>query len=131
MKPDVLQVGFKLLGFIPGFVGLRGKLKPVDDGKDTVRVDFEPAEICIAGDSLRVGRSSDVTLKTTFLDERVRLGQGSRGSLFVFTRGGPSDTAGGLHLCQNLPHLTNHCPISVRRRLCPKAVAFYFADGSA
>ncbi|KAK9816411.1 hypothetical protein WJX74_010715 [Apatococcus lobatus] len=96
LKPDLVtnKVGFKLLGFIPGFVGLRGKLKPVENGKDTVRVDFEPSEICIAGDSLRVGPSSDVTLKTTFLDERVRLGQGSRGSLFVFTRGGPSDAAG-------------------------------------
>ncbi len=90
----MVQVGFKLFGFIPGFVGLRGQLKPVDSSKDTVQVDFKPSEICIAGDSLSAGGSSDVTLKTTFLDSRVRLGQGSRGSLFVFTRGGASDSAG-------------------------------------
>lgn len=30
-----------------------------------------------------------------YLDERIRLGQGSRGSIFVFTRGGPAEQAGG------------------------------------
>lgn len=105
----MLQVGFKLLGFIPGFVGLRGKLAPVGSGKDTVRVDFEPSEISIAGDSLRVGPSSDVTLKTTYLDERVRLGQGSRGSLFVFTRGGPSDAAGAHYI--QFVHILKSCHV--------------------
>ncbi len=39
-------------------------------------------------------RRSVVQLRTTYLDERVRLGKGSRGSLFVFTRGGAADRAG-------------------------------------
>ena len=42
----------------------------------------------------RIGPPSSVVLKTTYLDERVRLGKGSRGSLFVFTRGGESERAG-------------------------------------
>jgi hypothetical protein len=42
------------------------------------------------------GPPSSVQLSTPYLDERVRLGKGSRGSLFVFTRGGPADAAGGL-----------------------------------
>lgn len=42
----------------------------------------------------RTGPPSSVVLKTTYVDERVRLGKGSRGSLFVFTRGGAADAAG-------------------------------------
>lgn len=42
----------------------------------------------------RIGPPSSVQLATTYLDEEVRLGQGSRGSLFVFTRGGAADGAG-------------------------------------
>ena len=40
-------------------------------------------------------------LKTTYVDERVRLGKGARGSLFVFTRGGAADEAGvqGVYVC--------------------------------
>jgi hypothetical protein len=41
------------------------------------------------------GPPSSVQLSTPYLDERVRLGRGSRGSLFVFTRGGAADEAGG------------------------------------
>jgi hypothetical protein len=40
------------------------------------------------------GPPSSVQLSTPYLDERVRLGKGSRGSLFVFTRGGAADEAG-------------------------------------
>lgn len=40
------------------------------------------------------GPPSSVQLATTYLDDRVRLGKGSRGSLFVFTRGGAADAAG-------------------------------------
>lgn len=40
------------------------------------------------------GPPSSVQLATTYLDETVRLGKGSRGSLFVFTRGGAADAAG-------------------------------------
>ena len=32
-------------------------------------------------------------LATPYLDERIRVGRGSRGSLFVFTRGGDADQA--------------------------------------
>jgi hypothetical protein len=42
------------------------------------------------------GPPSSVQLTTTYLDERIRLGKGSRGSLFVFTRGGAADEAGEL-----------------------------------
>jgi hypothetical protein len=35
-----------------------------------------------------------VVLKTTYLDEQVRLGKGKFGSRFVFTKGGEADLAG-------------------------------------
>eukprot|EP00887_Chlorella_sp_A99_P000964 scaffold5.g964.t1 len=83
LPPDVV-VGFRLFGFIPGSVGLRGKL-----------VFFDPPVLSLpAGIHIRVGPPSAVVLKTTYVDEHVRLGKGSRGSLFVFTRGGAADAAG-------------------------------------
>jgi len=60
--------------------------KGVDDGM-TVRAFFDPPEITLGGlPTFRVGPKSSVVLSTTYLDDRVRLGKGSRGSLFVFTR---------------------------------------------
>ena len=59
-----------------------------------VQVFFEKPELCVAGLSLRIGPESSVVLKTSYLDEAVRLGKGSRGSNFVFVRGGEAETAG-------------------------------------
>ena len=90
-----LQVSFKLLGLLAGHVGLRGRLQAVGDSGDTARVQFEPPELSLGSAlSLRIGPPSSVQLTTTYLDDRVRLGVGSRGSLFVFTRGGASDREG-------------------------------------
>ena len=90
-----LQVSFRLLGLLAGYVGLRGRLQAVGDAKDTVKVQFEPPELSLGSAVvLRIGPPSSVQLTTTYLDERVRLGLGSRGSLFVFRRGGVSDHEG-------------------------------------
>jgi len=47
------------------------------------KVDFEPPVLSFmenvnGGLHLRIGKESDVTLATTYLDERVRIGKGSR-----------------------------------------------------
>ncbi len=55
---------------------------------------FERPELVLPGLALRIGPRSSVQLSTTYLDERIRLGRGSRGSRFVFTRGGAADQAG-------------------------------------
>jgi hypothetical protein len=53
----------------------------------TVRARFESPRITLGGlPSFSVGPKSSVVLSTTYLDEDVRLGKGSRGSLFVFAR---------------------------------------------
>ena len=62
--------------------------------KDTVKVFFDPPVLGLPfGIRARIGPKSSVVLKTTYVDERVRIGKGSRGSLFVFTRGYDSDKA--------------------------------------
>ncbi|WIA10095.1 hypothetical protein OEZ85_010302 [Tetradesmus obliquus] len=107
LQPDIAtnKVTFKLFGVLPGAVGLRGTVVPVQAGQphgrgtagegDTVRVLFEPPVLSLgSGLHFRIGPPSSVQLSTPYLDERVRLGRGSRGSLFVFTRGGAADKAG-------------------------------------
>ncbi|GLI58830.1 hypothetical protein VaNZ11_000594 [Volvox africanus] len=97
LKPDIAtnKVEFRLFGFLPGYVGLRGRVQPQGEHGDTVQVIFEPPVLSIANSlHLKIGKPSSVVLSTTYLDERVRLGKGSRGSLFVFTRGGAADAAG-------------------------------------
>eukprot|EP00873_Tetraselmis_striata_P011334 jgi/Tetstr1/431598/TSEL_021128.t1 len=95
LQPDIAvnKVAFSLLGVIPGAVGLRGRVENYGEGRDTVKVLFERPCINFGKLHFRIGPVSDVVLTTTYLDETVRLGKGSLGSLFVFKRGGTADTA--------------------------------------
>lgn len=57
----------------------------------TVRADFEPPVLCFGNlnsyrGSLRVGPKSSVVLDTPYVCDKIRLGVGSRGSTFIFTR---------------------------------------------
>jgi hypothetical protein len=103
LQPDLVtnKIEALLFGFLPIAVGLRGYLVsiPQKEGgpntEDCVKVFFDPPELTLPGGiNTRIGPPSSVVLTTTYLDEKVRLGLGSRGSLFVFTRGGESDLAG-------------------------------------
>lgn len=87
------KVAFKLFGIIPGAIGLRGKAFPMGADQDTVNVLFDPPVLSLGNVHLRLGPPSSVVLTTTYVDERVRLGKGSRGSLFVFTRSAEADAA--------------------------------------
>lgn len=101
LRPDVVvnKVALDIFRLLPSYVGLRGKLVevPEEDGSkngDTVKVFFEQPVLGFPfGIVARIGPPSTVVLKTTYVDERVRIGKGSRGSLFVFTRGGAADGA--------------------------------------
>ena len=69
-----------------------------------MQVVFEPPRLALPGGiNLAVGPPSSVVLSTTYLDERVRLGRGGRGSSFVFTKGGASDNAGELCILFSSP----------------------------
>lgn len=61
-----------------------GKLKALDD--KWIQVVFEPPELKVGGFEFRYGGESEVELQITYIDDKVRLGKGSRGSLFVFRR---------------------------------------------
>jgi len=95
LPPDIVvnKVAFSLLGVIDGAVGLRGAVQEYGKGRDTAKILFERPCINFGNLHFRIGPVSDVVLTTTYMDERVRLGKGSRGSLFVFKRGGAADTA--------------------------------------
>ena len=82
----VNKVSFLVLGILRGHVALRGAVKPQTNGR-TCDVFFDPPVISIL-DSLviRIGPRSSVTLTTPYLSDRIRLGVGSRGSMFVFAR---------------------------------------------
>ena len=57
------------------------------------------------GINVTLGGTSDVQLTNTYLDEKVRIGQGSRGSLFIFKR----DLTGvpGMGLCYPPSHFVD------------------------
>ncbi|XP_047973988.1 probable plastid-lipid-associated protein 8, chloroplastic [Salvia hispanica] len=84
--PDIVRnrVSFSLLGFIDGEVSLKGKLTALDD--KWIQVVFEAPELKVGGAEFRYGGESEVKLQITYVDDKIRLGKGSRGSLFVFKR---------------------------------------------
>lgn len=61
-----------------------GKLTALDD--KWIRVVFESPELKVGGLEFQYGGESEVQLQITYIDDKVRLGKGSRGSLFVFQR---------------------------------------------
>lgn len=87
--PDIIRnkVAFSVLGFFDGDVSLKGKLIALDE--KWIQVVFEPPEFKIGGLDLQYGGESEVKLEITYIDEKIRLGKGSRGSLFVFQRRKP------------------------------------------
>lgn len=56
-----------------------------------VEVQFQPARLALAGAELSLGGASSVRLATTYLDERLRIGRGGFGSLFLFSRCRPGE----------------------------------------
>ncbi|KAH7671681.1 Plastid lipid-associated protein/fibrillin conserved domain-containing protein [Dioscorea alata] len=84
--PDSVRnkVSFSIFGFLDGEVSLKGKLKMLDD--KWIQVIFEPPQLKIGSLDFQYGWESEVKLEISYIDENIRLGKGSRGSLFVFVR---------------------------------------------
>ncbi|XP_021912673.1 probable plastid-lipid-associated protein 8, chloroplastic [Carica papaya] len=61
-----------------------GKLKVLDS--EWIQVIFEPPVLKIGGMKFKYGFESEVKLQISYIDEKIRLGKGSKGSLFVFQR---------------------------------------------
>ncbi|EMS60765.1 putative plastid-lipid-associated protein 8, chloroplastic [Triticum urartu] len=83
--PDVVRnkVSFSIFG-LDGAVSLKGKLNVLDS--KWIQVIFEPPELKVGPLGFQYGGESEVKLEITYVDEKIRLGKGSRGSLFVFLR---------------------------------------------
>lgn len=61
-----------------------GNLKALDS--EWIQVVFEAPELKLGSWQVQYGGQSEVKLRITYVDEKIRLGLGSRGSLFVFQR---------------------------------------------
>ncbi|KAF4351056.1 hypothetical protein G4B88_026094 [Cannabis sativa] len=85
-SPDIVKnlVTFSFFGFLEGEVSLKGKLIALDE--EWVQVIFEPPELKVGALEFRYGGESEVKLRITYVDDKIRLGKGSKGSLFVFQR---------------------------------------------
>ncbi|XP_071737352.1 probable plastid-lipid-associated protein 8, chloroplastic [Rutidosis leptorrhynchoides] len=84
--PDIVRnkVSFSALGFLDGEVSLKGKLIVLDE--KWIKVVFESPQLKIGSLEFQFGGESEVQLEITYIDEKLRLGKGSRGSVFVFQR---------------------------------------------
>ncbi|MED6131355.1 putative plastid-lipid-associated protein 8, chloroplastic [Stylosanthes scabra] len=84
--PDIVRnkITFTALGFLDGEVSLKGKLKALDT--EWIQVVFEAPELKLGSWEAQYGGESQVKLRITYIDDKIRLGVGSRGSLFVFQR---------------------------------------------
>lgn len=84
--PDIVKnkVSFSAFGFLDGEVNLKGKLKALDE--KWIQVVFEPPELKVGAFEFKYGGESEVKLEISYIDNIIRLGKGSRGSLFVFQR---------------------------------------------
>ncbi|KAL6013045.1 putative plastid-lipid-associated protein 8, chloroplastic [Asimina triloba] len=85
-SPDIVRnrVSFSAFGFLDGEVSLKGKLTALDE--KWIQVIFEPPQLKVGPMEFQYGGESEVKLEITYIDEKLRLGMGSRGSLFVFRR---------------------------------------------
>lgn len=61
-----------------------GNLKALDS--EWIQVVFEAPGLKLGSWQVQYGGQSEVKLRITYVDEKIRLGLGSRGSLFVFQR---------------------------------------------
>ncbi|PWA68240.1 plastid-lipid associated protein PAP / fibrillin family protein [Artemisia annua] len=88
--PDIVRnkVSFSALGFLDGQVSLKGKLIVLDE--KWIKVVFEPPQLKLGSLEFQFGGESEVQLEITYVDDKLRLGKGSRGSVFVFQRRKPT-----------------------------------------
>ncbi|CAM9589114.1 unnamed protein product, partial [Phaeothamnion confervicola] len=91
LRPDcvVNSVLFRIFGVVPCCVTLHGTFEPMAERRGFVRACFEMPRLSLGRRwplTVRVGPTSGVQLSVTYLDERIRLGRGGRGSAFVFER---------------------------------------------
>jgi len=86
LRPNLAKnlVSFKLFGILPGSIALVGTFVKLN--AKTVKVLFERPKFTLLGQTFSFGPKSSVELETPcFYANKIRVGRGSLGSLFVFT----------------------------------------------
>lgn len=78
------KVSFAALGLLDGEVSLKGNLEALDSR--WIKVTFDSPYLKLGPFEFQYGETTSVKIAIIYLDERIRLGRGSRGSLFVFRR---------------------------------------------
>lgn len=86
--PDVVgnRVAFSAFNAIDGEVSLKGKFMPLDN--KWIEITFDAPSLKFGPFNFQYGGESTVKIAIIYLDERIRLGRGSRGSIFIFKRRG-------------------------------------------
>lgn len=93
LKPGIVIniVCFRLFGLLNGSACLKGKIEALKDdeniGANGIAIVFDKPRIRLGRAIFEYGPRSRVRIRTTYLDDRVRVGIGGRGSLFVFAKG--------------------------------------------
>ena len=122
----VNYISGKLFRFLTVSVILKGILERITDNDrlsltakfgtvlspGTIRADFDSPLITIGGVGIRIGPNSNVVLDTPYLDDKIRLGMGARGSSFIFKR--------------TLEESANNWKVDIKRKALPAKSAGVF-----
>lgn len=86
--PDFVgnKVAFSALNAIDGEVSLKGKFIPMDN--KWIQITFDSPYLKLGPFEFRYGGQSSVKIAVIYVDSKIRLGRGSRGSIFIFKRCG-------------------------------------------
>ncbi|QDZ23741.1 putative plastid-lipid-associated fibrillin [Chloropicon primus] len=104
LRPNIVKnmVTFHLFGLLPGSIQLAGTF--VTKENSTVQVVFERPKFTLFGQTFNFGPKSSVELETPALyANKIRIGRGKRGSLFVFTVDEKSKSPGVLKEMEREP----------------------------
>lgn len=76
---------FRFLGILPGCVSLKGRIT-FESGSNNMTFQFQRPRLCVGPLVFEYGPQPKLTTSFIYLDDRVRVMQGRRGSRFVFIR---------------------------------------------
>lgn len=76
---------FRFLGILPGCVSLKGRIT-FESGSNDMTFQFQQPRLCVGPLVFQYGPQPKLATSFIYLDDRVRVMQGRRGSRFVFIR---------------------------------------------
>lgn len=88
IQPDVVVnlLRFRFLGFINGMVSLYGTASPEGNGTRYLIVSFESPRTRLGPAVFQYGPTSSVSLEFCYVDDRIRIDRGKRGTFIVLLR---------------------------------------------